>query len=164
MAMDERVGETMNGDDAALDRMLAETAVAVRPDFRAGVMARVSALAAEARPVAAGAPERVPVRSWLAAGLAALALLLAAGAAAGAAQGGPWSLLAALADFAGSSVMTGAGLLVASWRGAGLLVREALGGSVLSLIALGVIVVALDVVVLRIWRTAPARAARRRRK
>ena len=155
-------------DEARIAAMLRSATVEVRAGFRDSVMARIAALPAAARPL------RAPARGgnrWAAA--AAIALLLTglfalAGVVGsrGGDSGSFASLLAALGDFAGTSVLTGAGLLVASWRGAGLAVREALGGSVLSLAAFAVLVLALNVTVLRAWRRgrrAEAPAVRRRR-
>lgn len=144
-------------EEERLDRLLCEAVVEVRPDLGAAVMARVAALPESARPVPALALGRADRRSWTIAAAGALALVLVAAGlaawAAGGAQGSAFSLVATLGDFFATSVLTGAGLLVASWRGAGLALRQAAGGSVVSLAALAVVTVALNYFLVRAWRS-----------
>jgi hypothetical protein len=98
---------------------------------------------------AAGAPTRQP---WIVA--VALMLALAGGAAllsAGAQSiSSPLATLAALAEFAGTTLLAGAGLLTASWQGLGLLVASFLQASLLNLVFAVVLLVALDWLLLRL--------------
>lgn len=131
----------------ALHRSLAESRIEVAEEFRSNVMASL--------PVAAWEP--AGRQGW---GLAsAVALALAALAAvlfglSGASQGaGPVvGIVAAIGQALEASVLTGAGLLGASWRGVGLALGELLTVSPLTTAAFGVVVVALNVLFFRLLR------------
>ncbi len=130
-----------------LQETLAASHVPVREGFREDVMASLPA---------AGWEGRHP-RTWTAA-MAVLALLVSA-AAFLVAQGDPSGALgpvagtvAAVLDLFASSMVTGAGLLSASWRGVGLAVQEAVSGSPGGMIVLGVGVVALNVLFFSLLR------------
>ena len=61
-------------------------------------------------------------------------------------------LLSALAEFVRASMLTGAGLLGASWRGLGLALEQALRTSPATLVLFGLGVLALNVVFVRLLR------------
>lgn len=139
----------------ALHRLLVAHRVAARPGFSRQVMRALPVAPWEARGLRA---LRVP-----AAALAALAALAAflMGVGAGAAEGS--SMLAAagaVAEFTLATVLSGAGLLSASWRGVGLALGEAL--SLLSLVIFGVGVVALNLFLLMLLRRRQPQAAQAR--
>lgn len=128
-----------------LERLLADSHLAVRADFCDEVMASLPA---------AGWEARFP-KSWIAALVAVVVLV--AGAAALISSAGqdlePAVPLAgafvAIVEMLRSSTLAGAGLLTASWKGLGLAFQELLGGSVWNLLAVGVLVFAVDFLLLR---------------
>jgi hypothetical protein len=139
---------------AALD----SARIAVRPDFATAVMAALPAAGWEAR----------SPRTWA----MPLTLFGLLGAAAAAVVGieaarlqpsGPLaSAFSALADLFGAALLTGGGLLGASWRGVGMAVREVVGDSTGSLVALGALAVGLNLIVWRLARRRAPASARQR--
>ncbi len=132
---------------AQLAALLAGTRVEVEPDFRERVLQAL---------VPAGWESRHP-RTWrlplaafaLLGGLAAA--LLGVSSAHVEAGGSVVGALLALGGLARAAVLTGAGLLGASWKGIGLAVRELLD-SPLNLGALGLLVLCLDLLLLSLLR------------
>jgi hypothetical protein len=130
--------EDLGADDApdALDRLLAESRVAVDPGFSRQVMSRL--------PEVAWRRQRAAKREWaIAAAVAALLLVVAAVLVTGgdAAQPGVGT---SIVDLLVATVSAGAGFLAASWRGIGAAVNEALDGSVGALLALGLAALAAN--------------------
>lgn len=132
----------------ALDEALVGSRVRVRPEFTREVMSGLPPAAWQAR----------NPKSWVAA-LTAMVLLLAGSgvliATAGEGLESVFTLagvFAAIGDLFRSSIVVGAGLLDASWKGLGMAVREVLAGSIWSFLAVGVLVVALDMLLLRLLR------------
>lgn len=142
-------------DLLALDTLLRRSAIPVRSDFRAAVMASLPAAGWEAR-----AP-----RTWRfpAAVLVLLASLAAALLAAGsAAAPSGFSALLAVGGMFRAAALVGAGLLAASWKGIGLVVDEVIS-SPMSLGVFGFLVLCLNLLLISlIRRRRPARAAARR--
>ena len=141
----------------ALDGLLRRSAVAVRPDFRASVMASLPAAGWEARaPRAWGFPAAVVV---VLAGLAA-ALLVTGSASAPASL----SALLAMGGMFRAAALAGAGLLAASWKGIGLVVDEVIS-SPTSLGVFGFLVLCLNLLLISlIRRRRPAGVAARNRQ
>ncbi len=128
---------------ARLDELLSAASIPVRPGFRDEVVAALPSAAWESRHPA----------SW-AAGVV-LVLLLGGGAfaltsAAGAAASPLAEIFVAVLDLFRSSLLTGAGLLDASWRGLGLALGRLFDGSLLNLVAFGVFVIGIDALFLRL--------------
>jgi len=134
-------------DLRSLHQALAASRVEVRPGFRSQVMASL------------------PVASWEPAGrqgwglAAAVTVALAAVSAvmfglSGVGQGsGPvLGVVAAIGQALQASLVTGAGLLGASWRGVGLALGELLSVSPLTTVAFGVAVLALNLLFFRLLR------------
>ena len=146
-----------------LHEVLAAGRVVARPGFTAAVMA--------ALPESAPWADRKLLgwRSVLATLAAVLALALGAFGVAGArgADGVGFAAARAVADFAVSTALSGAGLLAASWRGVGMAVAAALDLPATVIFGIGVVAVnALLVALLRRprrRRAALAAALRRRR-
>ena len=146
-------------DLIALDELMISSRVDVRSDFTAAVMSSLPTAAWESR----------NPKSWVAA--LAVVLLLAIGsgfliATSGYTLGSVLPLAAAfsaVAEMLRSSILAGAGLLGASWKGLGLAFQEVLSGSIWNLLAIGTLVVAVDVLLVRLLaRRAPsAREANR---
>ena len=148
---------------AALSQLVRDTSLEVRPGFRQQVMATLPAAGWE---TAGPRAWRLP---------AAVCALLALGAAillgSGSAAGGGGSLagaLAAVAALVEASVLTGAGLLAASWKGLGALAGEVLD-SPADMAAFGVLVICVNLLLVSLVRrrraaTSAARAERRRRR
>lgn len=131
---------------ARLIGRLEASRVPVREGFAASVMA-----ALEPAPWESRSP-----RAWrwplaLAGAMAAAAALLAGGAGAGAA-GSWWSTFGAVADLVGAALVAGSGLALATWTGVGAAVAEWLGRSPANWVAAGVLVLALDLLALRLLR------------
>lgn len=165
-------GALDHDDRAALERRL-ESSPELRDERRS--LARLNRLLADYRiPVQPGFSERVMsslpdapwARGWKSwrASVAALAALAAIAMAlvmvgAPAAEGSPLvATLGALADFIVAAVLSGAGLLAASWRGVGHAVGDALG--VPEQVVFGVGVVALNGFLFLMLRGAHRRRAR----
>jgi len=159
-------------DRAALERGL-ESTPELRDEGRS--LARLNKLLADYRiPVLPGFSERVMsslpdapwVRGWKSwrasvAALAALAAIAMALMMAGvpAAEGSPLvATLGAMADFVVAAVLSGAGLLSASWRGVGHAVGDALG--VPEQVVFGIGLVALNGLLFLMLRGAHRRRAR----
>jgi len=150
-------------DLGRVHELLVAGRVTARPGFVRDVMAALPELAPWAKR---------PLAGWRSA-LAALAALLVVamgllGVAGARIHGSPGlAALRAVADFATAAMLSGAGLLAASWRGVGLAVAEALDVPATVVFGLGVIAVnALLVVLLRragSRRRATATATVRRR-
>jgi anti-sigma factor RsiW len=139
----------------ALDGLLRRSAVAVRPDFRASVMASLPAAGWEARsPRAWGFPAAVVV---------ALAGLAAALLVAGSASTPPGlSALLAVGGMFRAAALAGAGLLAASWKGIGLVVEDVISSPV-SLGVFGFLVLCLNLLLISlIRRRRPAAAGARK--
>lgn len=128
-----------------LERLLAESRLPVRADFRDEVMASLPESGWEAR---------YP-KSWIAALVAVVALV---GGAAALISSAPQGLeqamplagaFGAILEMFRSSVLAGAGLLTASWKGLGLAFQEILGGSIWNLLAVSVLVFAVDFLLIR---------------
>ncbi len=133
------------------------SAIAVRPDFRAAVLASLPATGWEARSPRAW---RFPAAVIVLLGSLAGALLAAGSAAA------PSSLSALLAvgGMFRAAALAGAGLLAASWKGIGLLVEEVIASPV-SLGAFGFLVLCLNLLLISlIRRRRPAGAAAARKE
>lgn len=128
-----------------LHRQLEASRVAVRPGFRESVMARL--------PEASWEP--TGRRGWaLALGLAVLlagaaGLSLATGSTA---TGSLFGVLGAIGQALVASMLTGAGLLGASWRGVGLALEELLSASPSTLVVLALGVVLLNALFWRLLR------------
>lgn len=134
------------GELAALDGLLRESRIAVRPDFRASVMSSLPAAGWEVRSARAW---RFPVAAFvLLAGIAAA--LLSAGSIAGA-ETSALGTLAAVAELVWATVLAGAGLLKASWKGIGIVVEDVLS-SPLSLGVFGVFVLCLNLLLVSLLR------------
>ena len=140
----------------ALNRLLAESRVAVHADFGREVMAGLPSAGWEAR----------SPRSWLAAAVAVILLSIGAGLLIGFSTAEvesavPIATLSAVWGLVSSSALAGAGLIAASWKGLGIAFQQVLGQSVWNMIAFGVLVFFLDLVLIRILlrrRTAGAKA------
>jgi len=132
----------------ALDELMISSRIEVRSDFSAEVMSALPTAAWESR----------NPKSWVAA--VAMVLLLTVGsgvliATAGDTLGSVLPMAAAfsaVAEMFRSSILAGAGLLGASWKGLGLAFQEVLSGSVWNLLAVGTLVVAVDVLLVRLLR------------
>jgi anti-sigma factor RsiW len=134
------------GELAALDGLLRESRIAVRPDFRASVMSSLPPAGWEVRSPRAW---RFPAAAFvLLAGIAAA--LLSAGSVAGADASG-LGTLAAVAELVWATVLAGAGLLKASWKGIGIVVGDVLS-SPLSLGVFGVFVLCLNLLLVSLLR------------
>ncbi len=138
--------------DRRLDLLLGELVVPVESGFTEQVMRRVMAREPEVLPSVDWFGESEASRGrllarpgWLAAGL--LAAFLGIAAVLGGLGGGSASasVLAALTDFAGTSLAAGAGLLGASWQGIGGVLAAWLGESIWNLLLFGGVVLGLDV-------------------
>jgi hypothetical protein len=132
------------GDDAsfeALDRLLAEARIEVRPDFSRQVMS--------ALPQPRWA--RVRSREWLAVAAVAATLMVAATLLLGG-SGSDLGPVAAVTDLFLTAFAAGAGFLTASWSGIGRTVDAALGGSVPALLGVGVAAVGAFLVLARLLR------------
>jgi anti-sigma factor RsiW len=131
---------------AALDRLIQESRISVRPEFRESVMAALPAAGWEGRSARAW---RFPVAAFvLLAGIAVA--LLSAGSIAGADSSGLGTLVAVV-EMVWATVLAGAGLLKASWKGIGIVVEDALS-SPLSLGAFGVFVLFLNLLLVSLIR------------
>lgn len=136
---------------ARVSGLLAESRIAVRPDFRTAVMASLPP---------AGWESRHP-RTWtfplaacfLLATFAASAVVFFLGGSAQGAGGGSSLLGAAVAigNLLQAAVLAGAGLLTATWKGFGLAIGEALS-SPLRMILFGAVVVALNLLLISLLR------------
>lgn len=145
--------DDLAAEERALRRLFAQLESAridVAPDFADRVMASL--------------PRRRPLVAWgiaaavlLALGLGAVSLLAAAGI-----GGESLGLVAALGDFAATSLAAGAGLLGATWSGVGSAVREWLGPSPVNWVVAASVMLALCLLLASlVRRRAPAVAARR---
>ncbi|MDX1643833.1 MAG: hypothetical protein R3244_05685 [Thermoanaerobaculia bacterium] len=144
---------------ADLHRRLAAGRIEVDPGFGATVM----------RSLPPAAWEPGGRRGWGLAAIAAVMLALGAGLLL-AASGTGWSasgpllgVLTAVAELLGASLVTGAGLLGASWRGVGLVLEELFAATPSAVVGLGLGVVLLNVLFWRLLRR-PARSSIERRK
>lgn len=108
------------GEYQALDRLMAQSSLPVRQDFKAGVMAALPVAGWEARHPRTW---RFPAAVCLL--LVALAALLVSFGAEGPAPSG-LSALFAVAGLIRAAVQAGAGLLAASWKGLGMAFGEVL--------------------------------------
>ena len=141
---------------AALARvggLLAESRIAVRPDFRTAVMAALPT---------AGWESRHP-RTWsfplaacfLLATFAASAVVFFLGGAGSVAEAGAGSSLlgaaVAIGNLLQAAVLAGAGLLTATWKGFGLAIGETLS-SPLRMILFGAVVVGLNLLLISLVR------------
>lgn len=145
-------GELAPSERAALARvsgLLAESRIAVRPDFRSAVMASLPP---------AGWESRHP-RTWsfplaacfLLATFAASAVVFFVG---GGTSGGGSGLLGAavaIGNLLEAAVLAGAGLLTATWKGFGLAIGEALS-SPLRMILFGAVVLGLNLLLVSLLR------------
>ena len=133
------------GELIRLRDLLADSHLAVRPDFCDEVMTSLPA---------AGWEARFP-KSWIAALVAVV--LLVVGAAALISSAGPGlepavplaGAFVAILEMLQSSALAGAGLLTASWKGLGLAFQDLLGGSVWNLLAVSVLVFGVDFLLIR---------------
>jgi hypothetical protein len=161
--------ETLRREERELGKLhevLAAGRIVARPGFTAAVMAALPESA-----LLANRADRKLLgwRSVLGTLAAVLALALGAFGVAGArsADGVGFAAARAVADFAASAVLSGAGLLAASWRGVGMAVAAALDLPATVIFGIGVVAVnALLIALLRRprrRRTALAAAVRRRR-
>jgi hypothetical protein len=130
-----------------LHRSMAESRIEVAPEFQSKVM--------ESLPVAAWEPagrQGWGLATAVAAALAAVAAVLFG--LSGATQGASpvFGVVAAIGEALRASVVTGAGLLGASWRGVGLALGELLTVSPVTTVAFGIVVVALNVLFFRLLR------------
>jgi anti-sigma factor RsiW len=121
--------------------------VEVRPEFTTRVM--------EALPVASW--ERAGRQGWgLAAAvvvaLAAVSTVLLGTAGAAGGTGPVFGVVAAIGQMLQASLLTGAGLLGASWRGVGLALQEILSVSPMTSVAFGAAVVAINLLFFRLLR------------
>jgi anti-sigma factor RsiW len=145
---------------ARLGASLAQSRIAVRPDFRSAVMAALPQ---------AGWESRSP-RSWawpaamVAVFAAAAAALLGAGGRAAGDRGPVLGAVSALVDLMATAVQTGAGLLAASWEGVGLAVQDLFGGSLLRMGIFGFGVLCLNLLFFRLLRRPTAARAELRRR
>lgn len=139
---------------AALARvggLLAESRIAVRPDFRTAVMAALPP---------AGWESRHP-RTWsfpLAAcfllatlGASAVVFFLNGAAPTGSAGSGLLGAAVAIGNLLEAAVLAGAGLLTATWKGFGLAIGETLS-SPLRMILFGAVVVGLNLLLISLLR------------
>ena len=146
--------ELAPGERTALARvsgLLAESRIAVRPDFRSAVMASLPP---------AGWESRHP-RTWsfplaacfLLATFAASAVVFFVGGGTSGAGAGAGLLGAAVAigNLLEAAVLAGAGLLTATWKGFGLAIGEALSSPV-RMILFGAVVVALNLLLISLLR------------
>jgi hypothetical protein len=136
---------------------LAAARVPVREGFAAAVMDALEPAPWESRlPRAWGWPLALCVA------LAASAAFVSgtAGSRPGAA-GSWWSAIAAVADLLRAGLVAGSGLAVATWTGVGAAVVDWLGRSPANWVAAGVLVLALDLLALRLMRSGGREAARR---
>jgi predicted anti-sigma-YlaC factor YlaD len=137
---------------SGLSRLLRESRVEPRKDFRREVMLSLPA---------SGWESRSP-RSWAAA--AALLVALLGGAVAvglrapGAGDPTVWGAVGAVIDLFRATLLAGGGLLTASWQSVGVAIERALGGSMWNLGVFAVLVLGLDILFLRLL----IRASRRR--
>lgn len=144
---------------AELNRALAASRIEVEPGFGATVM----------RSLPQAAWEPGGRRGWGLAAIAAVTLALGAGlllaaSGAGSAASGPLlGVFVAVAELLGASLVTGAGLLGASWRGVGLALEELLASTPSAVVALALGVVLLNVLFWRLLRR-PARSSIERRE
>jgi anti-sigma factor RsiW len=139
----------------ALDGLLRRSAIAVRPGFRAAVLASLPAAGWEARAPRAW---RFPAAVFVLLGSLAAALLVAGSASAPAGV----SALLAMGGMFRAAALAGAGLLAASWKGIGLVVDEVIS-SPMSLGVFGFLVLCLNLLLISlIRRRRPAAAGARR--
>ncbi len=132
----------------ALDELMIASRVDVRSDFSKDVMASLPTAAWESR----------NPKSWVAAMAATVLLLLGSGALIATSSESLGSVLtlatvfSTVAELLRSSIVAGAGLLGASWKGLGLAFQEVLSGSIWNLLAVGILVVAVNVLLIRLLR------------
>lgn len=132
----------------ALAARLAAGKIALRPDFKASVMAALPPAPWESRSRRAW---RLP--AVLLAGLAVAAALLAGVAAADPAPlSGPLSALSALGEVFAAAIAAGTGMASASWRGVGSAVGEWLAASRLNQVAALLLLVGLNLLAFRLIR------------
>ena len=133
-----------------LHEMLAESRIAVRPDFAAAVVSDLPVASWERSLQSNRAP------AWLLP--LAMLVTLAVGAAAMLAFGGAGASHPALGtlgvvwDFVATTTLAGAGLLFATWRGVGLGVEQWVAESGLNMMALAAAVFFLDLLFLSLMR------------
>lgn len=135
---------------ARVSGLLAESRVAVRPDFRAAVMASLPP---------AGWESRHP-RTWsfplaacfLLATFAASAVVFFLGGGAGSGAGSAlFGAAASIGNLLQAAVLAGAGLLTATWKGFGMAIGEALSSPV-RMILFGAVVVGLNLLLISLLR------------
>lgn len=141
----------MKISDDALDALLGESRIAVRPGFCERVMAALPAAAWERRL----GERRLP--AWalptaLTAALAVGAALVFILGGASAADSHALGITAAVFDFLATAALAGAGLLFATWRGVGLGLEQLISDSGLSLLALATAVLFLDLLFIALLR------------
>jgi anti-sigma factor RsiW len=142
----------------AMPQTLAKSRVEVDPGFQSRVM--------DALPVAAWEPagrQGWGLAAAIAVALATVSALLFGLSGAGQGAGPVLGIVAAVGQALQASLVTGAGLLGASWRGVGLALGELLTVSPLTTVAFGVAVLALNLLFFRLLRRdvrAPQLAAR----
>ena len=118
-------------DDApdSLDRLLAESRVAVDPAFTRQVMSRL--------PEPAWKPSHSARREWAIAAAVAAFLLVAAAVLVTGGEAAEPGVGTSIVHLLVSTLAAGAGFLAASWRGLGVMVNAALDGSWSAILALG---------------------------
>ena len=132
----------------AFDELLVSSRIGVQHDFVDDVMASLPTAAWESR----------NPRSWVAAIAIVFLLILGSGILIATAGDGVGSVLPAASIFVAvgemlrSSVVAGAGRLGASWKGLGLAFERLLSGSIWNLLAIGALVVAVDILLIRLLR------------
>lgn len=142
-----------------LHRQLAASRIEVEPGFRSAVMGSL--------PQAAWEP--AGRRGWGLAAIVTLALavagglMLAAGDVGRPASGPLIGVVVAIAELLGASLVTGAGLLGASWRGVGLALEELLASTPSAVVGLALGVVLLNALFWRLLRR-PVRSVSERRE
>ena len=142
---------------ALLAGRLAASRVPVREGFASAVMDALEPAPWESRLARAWA---WPLALFVTLVAAAALVSGAAGTGSGAA-GSWWSALAAVAGLFGAGLVAGSGLAVATWTGVGAAVVEWLWRSPANWVAAGVLVLALDLLALRLVRSGGREAARR---
>lgn len=128
---------------ADLHQALASSKIEVAPGFVERVMAALPA-----------APwRRSSRRSWGVAAAAVAMLAVASSLLVGGGSSGPLlGVFGAIGQMLQASVMTGAGLLGASWRGVGLALQEVLTVSPGTMVAFGVVVAGVNLLFFRLLR------------
>jgi hypothetical protein len=131
-----------------LQSLLEESRIPVRPDFRRCVMAALPTARWETRGLRAW---RLPVALLVLLGGSAAALV-SLGVAGSLPQASFFGAFSALFDLAVAALLTGAGLLSASWRGIGMAVGDVFSASLGLQVLFGAVVVGLNLLLVLLVR------------